>query len=447
MNMKRIISIILVFCSVVSLHAKSWKVVSGTLSADTVTLVQDAANTNLYKFVGKLSTKSFKLFDGTDNFIPMCGQNDPFEQQIGMEKQVDQSQLGFKVSYINPANLYRITLTDGVAPKIIVEKVTPYDKIYLIGGPVNTHNPNWLLGDARELEKDPANPFVFYYKGFLKYNTFGDERGSIKFLTSNLAWDPAFHPQGTSNVALAQASKMRLGGSDTKWELPADGSRNGYYIIKLNTLDETISIEKFEYANVDFPSNVFIAGDAMPCGWVNGSPEVMTPTNILEGKYSWTGNVIPGQFKFLKTRGSWGSCYVSTIENQPIVYGKSYPIVYEFEYYNNGGKDYKFLISGADRCVINIDLISMTIVVNKESENSLNNNQMNDVTITSNNGKVLINSQSSSDKQFSVLTVDGKEVYKSRFVTHAEVALDKGYYVVKISDNNSKICKTVGVLN
>lgn len=72
---------------------------------------------------------------------------------------------------------------------------------------------------------------------------------------------------------------------------------------------------------------------------------------------------------------------------------------------------------------------------------------MNDVTITSNNGKVLINSQSSSDKQFSVLTVDGKEVYKSRFVTHAEVALDKGYYVVKISDNNSKICKTVGVLN
>lgn len=448
MNMKRIALILLIFISVSSAHAKSWKVVSGALSSDTLSLIQDEANPGQYKFVGKLNNKSFKLFDGADNYIPVCGLSDPFDQQIGMEKQLDVSQSGFRISYTNPSYLYRITLTDGTAPKIIVEKVVPFDKIYLIGGPVNTHNPNWLLSDARELQKDPANPFVFYYKGFLKYNTFGDERGSIKFLTSNMAWDPAFHPLGTSNVALAQATKMRLGGSDTKWEIPADGSKNGYYEIKLNTLDETITIEKFEYANVDFPGNIFIAGDAMPCGWVNGAPEVMNPTNILEGKYSWTGNVVPGQFKFLKTRGSWGSCYVSTIENQPIVYGKTYPVVYEFEYYNNGGKDYKFVIPQTDRCVINLDLVSMTIVVNKESQNGLKNNDLsNDVAISTFNGKVKVDSFTTTDKHFSVLTVDGREIYQSTFVSHAEVALAKGYYVVKITDRNSKLSKTVGVIN
>lgn len=446
--MKQIALILIITFSVFTLNAKSWKIVSGTLNPDTTLLVQDAANPNVYKYVGKFQNKSFKLFDGTDRYIPVCGVNDPFEQQIGIEKQVDESQVGFRLSYVNPNSLYRITLTDGTAPKIIAEKVVPYDKVYVIGGPLNTHNPNWLLSDARELEKDPANPFVFYYKGFLKYNTFGDERGSIKFLTSNLAWDPAFHPQGTSNVMLAQAAKMRLGGSDTKWELPADGSRNGYYVIKLNTLDETITIEKFEYANVDFPSNVFITGDAMPCGWVNGAPEVMVPTNILEGKYSWTGNVIPGQFKFLKTRGSWGSCYVATVENQPIVYWQLYPIVYEFEYYNNGGKDFKFLVTEAQRCIINLDLVSMKIVVTKESENSTKDNKFNnDVEISSFNGKIKVSSSSAGKKNFSILTVDGKEIYKSVFVSQSEVPLTKGYYVVKITDNNGKFSKTVGVVN
>lgn len=446
--MKKIITCLIIACSVFTLNAKSWKVIGKALEADTTTLVQDAGNPDLYKYVGKITNMSFKVFDGVDNYIPVCGLNDPFDQQVGMEKQTAESQGGFRVSYVNPNNLYRITLTDGTAPKIIVEKVVPFDHVYLIGGPVNSHDPNWLLGDARELEKDPANPFIFYYRGFLKYNTFGDERGSIKFLTSNTTWDPGFHPVGTSNVALSQASKMRLNGSDTKWEIPADGSGNGYYVIKLNTLDETISIEKFEHANVDYPNNIFITGDAMPCGWINGAPEIMTPTNIMEGKYSWTGNVLPGQFKFLKTKGSWGSCYVSTINDQPIEYGTMLPIVYEFEYYNNGGKDFKFLITEAARCIISLDLVSMKISVQKESENSTKNLKPGeDVTIAANAGKIVVKSSSSTKKNFAVFAIDGRKIHSNSFVYDSEISLPKGYYIVKITDGKGKQCQKTGILN
>ncbi|HEY6915632.1 MAG TPA: SusF/SusE family outer membrane protein, partial [Paludibacter sp.] len=433
--MKKIITCLIIACSVFTLNAKSWKIIGKVLEADTTVLVQDAGNPSLYKYVGRLTNKSFKVFDGVDNYIPTCGLNDPFDQQVGMEKQVDESQSGFRVSYVNPNNLYRITLTDGTAPKIIVEKVVPYDHMYLIGGPVNTHDPNWLLGDARELDKDPANPFIFYYRGFLKYNTFGDERGSIKFLTSNTSWDPGFHPVGTSNVALAQAAKMRLGGSDTKWEIPADGSGNGYYVIKLNTLDETISVVQFEHANVDYPNNIYITGDAMPCGWVNGAPEIMTPSNIMEGKYSWTGNLVPGQFKFLKTKGTWGSCYVSTVKDQPIEYGKQFPVVYELDYISNGGNDYKFVATEAARCNIKLDLVTMKILVQKETENSIQNIKMNDdITISAGSGKITVKSSSSSKKKISIFTIDGRKIYNESFVYNSEISLSKGYYFVEITD-------------
>jgi hypothetical protein len=365
--------------------------------------------------------------------------NDPFEQQLEMQKQADDSQPGFKVSFVNPNTIYRITITDGTIPNITIQKAIPYDHVYLIGGPVNTHNPNWLLSDALELEKDPSNPFVFYYRGFLKYNSFGDERGAIKFLTSNSAWDPAFHPAGSSNVALAEASKMRVGGADTKWEIPADGSRNGYYVIKLNTLDETINVEQFEYTNVNYPNNVFIAGDAMPCGWDNSAPETMVATNFAEGKYSWTGEVVPGQFKFLKTKGSWGSCYVATANDQPIEYGKALPIVYEFEYYNNGGNDFKFLISEPARCTIDVDLLNMQMSVKKETQSSIEHTKAsNDVIISANSGKVSVKSSSSFAKTIDIFSMVGARIFGSSFVLNAEIVLPKGCYVVKVTDTKGQ---------
>ncbi|MDR2622072.1 MAG: hypothetical protein LBC48_05765, partial [Dysgonamonadaceae bacterium] len=47
------------------------------------------------------------------------------------------------------------------------------ENLYIIGGPFNAHNPNWLFRDIVQLEKDSENPSVFYYRGYIGYNTFG----------------------------------------------------------------------------------------------------------------------------------------------------------------------------------------------------------------------------------------------------------------------------------
>jgi len=436
--MKKILICLVLVCSVFTLNAKTWSVIGKALKDDTTLLEQDASNPNMYKYVGNLTNMSFKLFNGVDYYVPKCGMNDPFDQQVSIEKQVDESQAGFRVSYVNSNVPYRITLIDGIIPKLIVEKVTTFNHLYLIGGPINTRDPNWLLSDARELVKDPENPFVFYYRGFLIYNTFGDEPGSIKFLTSNTNWDPAFHPGKTGNIPLAQASKMTLGGDDTKWELPSDGSGNGYYVLKLNTLNETISIEKFEPGNVEYPAKIFITGDALPCGWNNETPEIMTPTKITEGKYSWTGKVLPGQFKFLKFKGSWGNCWVSTIIDQPVVFDRLYPFVFEAEN-TAGGNDYKFLITEPGGCSINMDLANTKMFVKKVDLSSTDNTKLNDeVIMTANAGRIVVKCSSSFKKNLAVFGIDGRHLYTNSFVYNSEVSLPKGCYIVKVTDSNGK---------
>lgn len=436
--MKKILICLILVCSVFTLNAKNWSVIGKALQDDTTLLEQDAANPNLYKYVGNLKNVSFKLFNGVDYYVPKCGMNDPFDQQVSIEKQVDESQAGFRVSYVNSTKIYKITLIDGILPKLIVEQANVYAHIYLVGGPLNTLQTGWSLGDARELEKDPENPFVFYYRGFLKYNSFGDEPGSIKLLTSKSSWDQAFHPRGTGNALLAQASKMTFGGDDTKWDIPADGSGNGYYVIKINTLNETISVEKFEPGNVEYPANIFISGDAMPCGWNNETPEKMTPTKITEGKYSWTGRVMPGQFKFLKFKGSWGYCWVSTINDQPVVFDRTYPFVYEAENVG-GGHDYKFVINETGGCTINMDLANMKMLVQKADLSSTGNVNKNDeVIITANAGKVAVKCSSSLQQNLEVFAIDGRKLYSDSFVFDSEFSLPKGCYIVNVTDSNGK---------
>ena len=430
-------------CSVFTVQAKNWKIIGKALVNDTTLLERDATDTTIYKYVGKITSGEFKLFDGNNIYIPTCGLDDPMGQKINMAVQTDTNESGFSVKYVNPTKTYIITLTDnGSNPTLEVEIAETYNHLYLIGGPVNTSQGGWQLSDAQELEKDTANQYVFYYRGFLMYNSSSDEGGSIKIITSNAGWNPAFHPAGSTNVALSTALRMRLEGADTKWEIPADGSGNGYYIIKLNTAMETIQVLQFTPSNTVYPNSVYITGSAMPCGWVNDNPEIMTSTDLVNGKYQWSGNVVPGQFKFLKAKNTWGSCYVSTVQDQVVVFGTEYPIVYEFESWNNGGNDYKFVFSDSKKCTIHLDLSAMKMTVIEGLASGIN--QLENQTaysIVGYNGIVKASSTDLSPKKITVYSVDGSVRYCNNFVSNIKFNIQKGIYIVVITDRQNKICK------
>ncbi|HEY6914778.1 MAG TPA: T9SS type A sorting domain-containing protein, partial [Paludibacter sp.] len=131
-----------------------------------------------------------------------------------------------------------------------------------------------------------------------------------------------------------------------------------------------------------------------------------------------------------------------------IDYGKLFPVVYELDYINNGGNDFKFLITEAARCIISLDLVSLKISVQKESQNSTENLKLGEeISIAANDGKIVVKSSSSVKKNFSVFTIDGRKIHSNSFVYDSEISLPKGYYIVKITDGKGKQCQKTGILN
>ena len=163
-----------------------------------------------------------------------------------------------------------------IAALLLLPMFAQPEHVYMIGGPTNKHNPNWLLDHKVELTKDASNPFLFHFKGHLAYNWRGDEAGNIKFLTQN-DWANGYHPNYTENKLLTGTTDMRQGGDDTKWFIPADRTGDGYYDFTLNTQDMTLTVNEFRH---DLnPEKIYVVGGAVPCGWNNNAPELMTRPN------------------------------------------------------------------------------------------------------------------------------------------------------------------------
>lgn len=244
MTGKKIIALLLVsICTLTAFAQIQWRITGGGVGEEGVLLKQNPGNTQEFTYTGRLTGQWFKITDGSAVYVPLCGDSDPLGQTLALRTEDNPSETGMRIRYAGSKEFFSVTLTvTRSAKKINVERAEILQNLYIMGGPFNRHDPNWLLDDAVEMERDTLNPFVFYYRGELRYNTFGDERGSIKFLLGK-TWDDNYHPVGTDNVPLLQATKIRLNGTDTKWTIPADHSGDGYYVIKVNTLDETIEVK------------------------------------------------------------------------------------------------------------------------------------------------------------------------------------------------------------
>ena len=240
--------------------------------------------------------------------------------------------------------------------------------VYLIGGPVNKNDPNWLLNQKVELTKDAVNPAVFYYKGYLAYNWRGDERGNVKFLIGD-TWDSAFHPNTSENQLLTGSTSMRQDGSDTKWFIPNDRSGDGYYELTLNTQAMTLTVDLFRQ---DLnPEKIYAVGASMTCGWNNNNPEVMTRTNPEVAVYTWSGIMNSGDLKFLNplSIGNWDFGYSATASNEAINYGTAQNLVYEVRNSaETSFNDYKFIMNETAECTITVDLVNHTMTVTKNGE-------------------------------------------------------------------------------
>lgn len=242
------------------------------------------------------------------------------------------------------------------------------EHVYLIGGPVNKNNPNWLLDQKVELTKDEENASIFYFKGYLAYNWRGDERGNIKFLVSD-SWGDAYHPDSDENELLSGTTTMSQDSRDTKWFIPEDRSGDGYYELTLDTDLMTLTVDLFRH---DLnPEKIYIVGESMPSGWNNNNPEVMVRTNPEVAVYTWSGMMGSGDFKFLHplSIGNWDFSYSATSNNEDVNFGFAQDVVFEVrDSEETSFDDYKFIMDETAECTITVDLVNNTMTVTKDGE-------------------------------------------------------------------------------
>ena len=115
-------------------------------------------------------------------------------------------------------------------------------------------------------------------------------------------------------------------------------------------------------------SEVFITGSALPCGWTEHNPEVMTPVEGQSGVFTWTGRVVPGEFKFLLTKGSYINCFnAKTEEGEDIVLGTEHELVHVPNYNETGG-DHPFKVTETALYSITVNTNTMNMVAAKLNE-------------------------------------------------------------------------------
>ena len=440
----KILVLVILFCAFsLNIHA-DWIITGDAVEQGTQAILkQSSGNSQEFVYMGKLTNQLFKITDGTKTYIHDCGDNDPLEESILLREENNANETGMRIRYVGQHDYFNVTLTvAGDVKSVKVQRITPPNNMYIMGGPFNGNATNWLLQDAVELERDNENPFIFYYKGDIRYNPLGDERGSFKILQGRSWGDSNYHPDAPSDVSLAQASKMRLGGNDNKWTIPADRSLDGYYEIKIDVLNLTISVEKFTHNIEETSHTVYIAGDAMPCGWNNENPVAMQ--KIEKGIFQWQGKASSGQFKFLQRRNLWHRCYVATSVDRQVFSNKEYDVVFE-ENYAIQGNDYKFVIpeEGEHHFTLNLNTMKLRVESQTTEIESIHVDKDSGVKIFSDAGQLFLESEQNQHLQAFIFSIDGRVIAQRAFAGSTNIVLPKGYYLVLINNEEGERITTV----
>ena len=208
-----------------------------------------------------------------------------------------------KVVTINVIVHAKVTINDKEASSNAVtittipsEKGPAYTKLWIVGDAT----PNgWNIDAPNVMVNDPTNIYQFKYNEVLN-------AGEFKIPTATGDWSGDFymplanHP----NLSITSVQLVSGGDPDNKWKIDNAGA----YKILLNiSSNPFIEIKPFTpYAGI------YIVGDATSAGWDANNPIVMTVDPGDPNKFTWTGSLAAGQFRFLVSIGDLsGSSFVA----------------------------------------------------------------------------------------------------------------------------------------
>jgi len=99
-------------------------------------------------------------------------------------------------------------------------------------------------------------------------------------------------------------------------------------------------------------STLYIIGDATATGWNSNTADSLQPDVSIPGLFHYTGTLVPGQFKFITTRGAFLPSYNQGADSAHLFYRTS-----------SSDPDNKFTITKGNSYQIDVNLLTLSIVV------------------------------------------------------------------------------------
>ena len=243
-------------------------------------------------------------------------------------------------------NLANKTIT--VSKAAYQDNAIKYNALWMIG---SATPGDWSVDQGTQLSQDAVNPMIYTTTTYLTVD--GLQPGEFKIATNKYrAFEQDFFMRDATD-----ASKVVLGGSDSKWNITEAGT----YDIALNTADMTISIKK-HYADFTV-DHLFMVGEAVYNVWDLTNSAVLMPTEA--GVFKGTVHLdADKEFKFYAEKDIFnGLQYRAAEEGLVLADGVASALVSSEE----NRADNKFTVSEDGNYDIVCDLNNNTIQVTKSA--------------------------------------------------------------------------------
>ena len=276
---------------VVSIKVISYKPVSKTLyvfgdvftsgwdAGKAIALTPGTDDSTIFVYRGAFGVGSYKFIASPGKLLPSYNRGAD-DNHIVYRTSDSEADNKFNVT---EAGVYKITvsLLDLTITSVKLE-MPAYDNIYMVGDAT----PNgWDIGNSTKLLQDPDNPYIFTYTGVMN-------AGDFKFpVNQNSDWGQDIYMKLSDSTIY-----LHHGGApdDSKWTI----TKKGHYIIKLNLMDNTISMAR---------TKLYMVGSATPIGWSIDKAVELTEDATNGCIFTYTGPMVAGEFKFPVNRNSdWG---------------------------------------------------------------------------------------------------------------------------------------------
>lgn len=237
--MRRLYSLAILLLSCIALSAEEYQElwIAGSAVPGGVQKLQKVSN-NDFKYAGRLNVGELRIMTTkkvgrqTRCLTPVLPDANIANHGLAWQETAGTGGEAWQVVVAEDRYRFHVYTTNRTLKGEIVQ---PWGELFVGGGATAS---GWKEGKMQLMRQSLDDPYVWTWEGELKRHPEFEEPASFKFQGQDRWYPKAVHPY-QADTDILKDSRLRTGGSDTKWTL----SQDGIYRITIDLFHETVKAQ------------------------------------------------------------------------------------------------------------------------------------------------------------------------------------------------------------